>query len=282
MDDYFLIGQRKFTSRLIIGSGKYKSFQETKNALDVSGAQMITVAIARTNIGQDSKKENLLDYIDKDIYTILPNTAGCFNADEAVRVAMIARELLETNLLKLEVLLDKKSLLPNESEPLKAAEKLVKENFSVMVYTTQNILLAKDLENIGCDAIMPLGSQIGTGQGIKTPDNIRKIIEKANVPVIVDAGIRTPSDASLAMEMGCEAVLLNTSIAESKNTSLAVVAPGIAEALFATALGLLAAIPAVAAYNKFSGDMDKIGTSLDVFAQEFTTLLGRQLDEGGQ
>ena len=130
---------------------------------------------------------------------------------------MIARELLETNLLKLEVLLDKKSLLPNESETLKAAEKLVKENFSVMVYTTQNILLAKDLENIGCDAIMPLGSQIGTGQGIKTPDNIRKIIEKANVPVIVDAGIRTPSDASLAMEMGCEAVLLNTSIAESKN-----------------------------------------------------------------
>ena len=130
---------------------------------------------------------------------------------------MIARELLETNLLKLEVLLDKKSLLPNESETLKAAEKLVKENFSVMVYTTQNIQLAKDLENIGCDAIMPLGSQIGTGQGIKTPSNIRKIIEKANVPVIVDAGIRTPSDASLAMEMGCEAVLLNTSIAESKN-----------------------------------------------------------------
>ena len=217
MDDHFLIGQRKFTSRLIIGSGKYKSFQETKNALDVSGAQMITVAIARTNIGQDSNKENLLDYIDKDIYTILPNTAGCFKADEAVRVAMIARELLETNLLKLEVLLDKKSLLPNESETLKAAEKLVKENFSVMVYTTQNIQLAKDLENIGCDAIMPLGSQIGTGQGIKTPSNIRKIIEKANVPVIVDAGIRTPSDASLAMEMGCEAVLLNTSIAESKN-----------------------------------------------------------------
>ena len=215
-----IIDKKKYESRLIIGSGKYKDFEETKAALEASGAEMITVALKRTNLGQDDSQKNLLDYINPKNYKILPNTAGCFSVDEAVRVCLIARELLNDNLVKLEVLADKETLLPNERETLLAARELVNLGFSVMVYTTDNIKLAKDLEEVGCVSVMPLASPIGTGQGIKDSKNIKKIIKNANIPIIVDAGIGTASDAVIAMELGCDAVLINSAIAMSDNPVL--------------------------------------------------------------
>ena len=215
-----IIDKKKYKSRLIIGSGKYKDFEETKAALEASGAEMITVALKRTNLGQDNNQKNLLDYINPKNYKILPNTAGCFSVDEAVRVCLIARELLNDNLVKLEVLADKETLLPNERETLLAARELVNLGFSVMVYTTDNVKLAKDLEEVGCVSVMPLASPIGTGQGIKDSENIKKIIKNANIPIIVDAGIGTASDAAIAMELGCDAVLLNSAIAMSDNPIL--------------------------------------------------------------
>ena len=215
-----IIDKKKYDSRLIIGSGKYKDFEETKAALEASGAEMITVALKRTNLGQDDSQKNLLDYINPKNYKILPNTAGCFSIDEAVRVCLIARELLNDNLVKLEVLADKETLLPNERETLLAARELVNLGFSVMVYTTDNVKLAKDLEEVGCVSVMPLASPIGTGQGIKDSKNIKKIIKNANIPIIVDAGIGTASDAAIAMELGCDAVLLNSAIAMSDNPVL--------------------------------------------------------------
>ena len=215
-----IIDKKKYDSRLIIGSGKYKDFEETKAALEASGAEMITVALKRTNLGQDDSQKNLLDYINPKNYKILPNTAGCFSVDEAVRVCLIARELLNDNLVKLEVLADKETLLPNERETLLAARELVNLGFSVMVYTTDNVKLAKDLEEVGCVSVMPLASPIGTGQGIKDSKNIKKIIKNANIPIIVDAGIGTASDAVIAMELGCDAVLINSAIAMSDNPVL--------------------------------------------------------------
>ena len=216
----FLLNKKKYNSRLIIGSGKYKNFEETKKALDASGAEIITVALKRTNLGQEKKQKNLLDFINPSDYKILPNTAGCYTAEEAIRVSLIAKELLGDSLLKLEVLEDKDTLLPNENETLLAAKELVKLGFSIMVYTTDNILLAKKLEEIGCISVMPLASPIGTGQGITNPSNIKKIIKNAKIPIIIDAGIGTASDATIAMEMGCDAVLLNSAIAMSDNPVL--------------------------------------------------------------
>ena len=216
----FLINNKIYNSRLIIGSGKYKDFKQTQEALKASDAEMITVAIKRTNIGQNTNQKSLLDYINPNNYKILPNTAGCFSAEDAVRVSMLARELLNDNLIKLEVLADKNTLLPNEKETLIAAKELVGLGFSVMVYTTDNVLLANELETIGCAAVMPLASPIGTGQGIINADNIKKIIKNAKIPIIIDAGIGTASDATIAMEMGCDAVLLNSAIAMSKNPIL--------------------------------------------------------------
>tara|TARA_B100000767_G_C19775069_1_gene542112 strand:- start:4498 stop:5268 length:771 start_codon:yes stop_codon:yes gene_type:complete len=215
-----ILNNKLYKSRLIIGSGKYKDFSETKKALDSSGAEMITVAIKRTNIGQENNQENLLDHINPLKYKILPNTAGCYSADEAIRVSLLAKELLKDNLIKLEVLADKETLLPNEDETLIAAKELVKLGFSIMVYTTDNILLAKELEKIGCAAVMPLASPIGTGKGIINSNNLKEIISKANIPIIVDAGIGTASDASIAMELGCDGVLLNSAIAMSGNPIL--------------------------------------------------------------
>lgn len=206
-----------YNSRLIIGSGKYTDFSMTKKALEASGAEMITVALKRTNIGQSKNDDNLLDHIDSSKYKILPNTAGCYSAKDAIRVALLAKELLADNLIKLEVLADKDTLLPNEEETLAAAKELVKQGFAIMVYTTDNIDLAKELEEAGCIAVMPLGSPIGTGQGIKNFSNIKKIIENAKVPIIVDAGIGTASDAAIAMELGCDGVLLNSAIAMAQN-----------------------------------------------------------------
>jgi len=212
-----VLDNKSYKSRLIIGSGKYKNFEETKKALEISGAEMITVALKRTNIGQNHNDKNLLDYIDPSKYKILPNTAGCFNSEEAIRVSLLAKELLNDNLIKLEVLQDKETLLPNEKETMIAAKELVNLGFSIMVYTTDNVSLALKLEKIGCIAVMPLASPIGTGQGIVNPDNLKKIIYNANVPIIVDAGIGTASDATIAMELGCDGVLLNSAIAMAEN-----------------------------------------------------------------
>lgn len=215
-----ILNNKLYNSRLIIGSGKYKDFNETKNALKSSGAEMITVAIKRTNLGQDTNQENLLNFIDSKKYKILPNTAGCFTADDAIRVSLLGQELLGDNLVKLEVLADKDTLLPNEEETLVAAKELVKLGFSIMVYTTDNVVLARELEEIGCIAVMPLASPIGTGKGIMNSKNLKKIIYNANVPIIVDAGIGTASDATIAMELGCDGVLLNSAIAMSDNPIL--------------------------------------------------------------
>ena len=212
-----IIDNKEYTSRLILGTGKYKDFDETRSALEASGCEMVTVAIRRMNIGQDQDAKNLLDYVSPDTYTILPNTAGCYSAEEAVRTCEIAEELLNgEKLVKLEVLSRSKTLYPNIVETLKAAEILVKNNFKVMVYTTDDPIVAKELENIGCECVMPLGSAIGSGIGIINEFNIKEIIENATVPIIVDAGVGTASDACIAMELGCDGVLMNTAIACAK------------------------------------------------------------------
>lgn len=220
MEDFFTIkcksGDLKFKSRLLIGTGKYKNLEETKLALEASGAEIITVAVRRVNI--EKKGEPMLqDFIDPKKYTYLPNTAGCFTAEEAVRTLRLARELGGWNLVKLEVLSDPKTLYPNMIETIKAAKELIKDGFDVMAYTTDDPVLCKILEEEGCVAIMPLGAPIGSGLGIQNPLNIKFILENAKVPVLVDAGVGTPSDAVIAMEMGVDGVLMNTAIAAASN-----------------------------------------------------------------
>ncbi|MFT5391453.1 MAG: thiazole synthase, partial [Gammaproteobacteria bacterium] len=205
---------REFSSRLLIGTGKYKDFDETKLAIETTGAEVVTLAIRRTNIGQNPGEPNLLDYISPAKYTILPNTAGCYDAKSAVRTCRLARELLDGhNLVKLEVLADDKTLFPDIIQTLEAAETLVKDGFDVMVYTNDDPIIAKRLEEIGCVSVMPLAAPIGSGLGIRNPYNIRTIIENAQVPIIVDAGVGTASDAAIAMELGCDGVLMNTAVA---------------------------------------------------------------------
>ena len=220
-DTPFTIAGRTFNSRLLVGSGKYKDLEETKLATEASGSEIITVAIRRVNIGQNPNEESLLDVISPKQYTILPNTAGCYNAKDAVRTLLLARELLDGhNLVKLEVLGDEKTLYPNIVETLEASKILIKEGFDVMVYTSDDPIVAKELEEIGCCAIMPLASLIGSGQGIANPFNIKLIKDQANVPVLVDAGIGCASDAAEAMELGCDGVLMNSAIANAENPLL--------------------------------------------------------------
>ncbi|QTR50402.1 thiazole synthase [Candidatus Thiothrix anitrata] len=219
--DTLTIAGKTYASRLLVGTGKYRDLAETQAATQASGAQIITVAIRRTNIGQNKDEPNLLDVIPLDQYTLLPNTAGCYNVEEAVRTCRLARELLDGhNLVKLEVLGDAKTLYPDTIQTLKAAEILVKDGFDVMVYTSDDPLIARQLEQLGCVAVMPLAAPIGSGLGIRNPYNILEIIENANVPIIVDAGVGTASDAAIAMEMGCDGVLMNTAIAGAKNPVL--------------------------------------------------------------
>ena len=220
-DTPFVIAGRTFNSRLLVGSGKYKDLEETRLATENSGSEIITVAIRRTNIGQNANEESLLDVISPEEYTILPNTAGCYNAKDAVRTCLLARELLDGhNLVKLEVLGDDKTLYPNIGETLEAAKILINEDFDVMVYTSDDPIVAKELEEIGCCAIMPLGSLIGSGQGISNPFNIKLIKDNSNVPVLVDAGVGCASDAAKAMELGCDGVLMNSAIANADDPVL--------------------------------------------------------------
>lgn len=216
--DPLVIAGRAYASRLLVGTGKYKDFAQTRAAIDASAAEIITVAIRRTNIGQEPGQPSLLEVLPPDQFTILPNTAGCYTADEAVRTLRLARELLDGHaLVKLEVLGDAHSLFPNMPETLKAAETLVKEGFQVMVYCADDPIQARMLEDIGCVAIMPLASLIGSGMGILNPWNLKLIIEQAHVPVLVDAGVGTASDAAIAMELGCDGVLMNTAIAAARD-----------------------------------------------------------------
>jgi len=220
-NDPLIIAGKTYHSRLLVGSGKYQDLEQTRQATEASGAEIITVAIRRTNIGQNPGEPNLLDVVPMDKYTILPNTAGCYSADDAVRTCRLARELLDGHdLVKLEVLADEKTLFPNVLETLKAAETLIKDGFKVMVYTTDDLMIAKELEAMGCVAVMPLAAPIGSGLGIRNPYNIRFIIEELKVPVLVDAGVGTASDAAIAMELGCDGVLMNTAIAAAQNPVL--------------------------------------------------------------
>lgn len=213
-DSPLVVAGKTYQSRLLVGTGKYKDLDETRDAIEASGAEIVTVAVRRTNIGQNADEPNLLDVISPEKYTILPNTAGCYNAKDAVRTCKLARELLDGhNLVKLEVLGDQKTLYPNVTETLVAAEELIKDGFDVMVYTTDDPLIAKRLEEMGCVAVMPLGAPIGSGLGIRNPYNIKMILEQAEVPILVDAGVGTASDATIAMELGCDGVLMNTAIA---------------------------------------------------------------------
>jgi len=219
--DNLIIAGKAYSSRLLVGTGKYKDFAETHAAVEASGSQIITVAIRRTNLGQNPDEPNLLDVLPPSRYTLLPNTAGCYTVEDAVRTLRLARELLDGHsLVKLEVLGDPRTLYPNMVETVKAAEILIKEDFQVMVYTSDDPILAKQLEEIGCIAIMPLASLIGSGMGILNPWNLQIIIENAKVPVIVDAGVGTASDAAIAMELGCDGVLMNTAIAAARNPVL--------------------------------------------------------------
>ena len=216
--DPLIIAGRSFQSRLLVGTGKYTDFNETRSAIDKSGAQIVTVAIRRTNIGQNENEHSLIDFLPPKEFTYLPNTAGCYSADDAIRTLRLARELLDGhNLVKLEVLGDSKTLYPNVVETLKAAAVLIKDEFDVMVYTSDDPIIAKQLEDIGCCAIMPLASLIGSGMGILNPWNLEIIIDTLSVPVIVDAGVGTASDAAIAMELGCDGVLMNTAIATAQD-----------------------------------------------------------------
>ncbi len=215
-DDGFRVAGRTFTSRLLVGTGKYKDFEETAAAIKASGAEIVTVAVRRVNLS-DPSKPMLVDYVSPKTYTFLPNTAGCYTADEAVRTLRLAREAGGWNLVKLEVLGDQTTLYPNMPETLKAAEALIKDGFEVMVYCSDDPIQAKILEDMGCAAIMPLGSLIGSGLGILNPTTIRIIKENAKVPVLVDAGVGSASDAAVAMELGCDGVLMNTAIAHARD-----------------------------------------------------------------
>ena len=219
MEDFLEIAGKKYRSRLIVGTGKYKDFAETKRAIEVSGAEIVTVAMRRVNI-TDPNKENLLDYLDPKKYTILPNTAGCYTADDAVRTCRLAREAGIGNLVKLEVIGDDRTLFPDIPATLEAARQLIKEGFVVLPYIHDDPVTAKKLQEMGCAAVMPLAAPIGSGLGIRNPYNIRIILEHATVPVIVDAGVGTASDAAVAMEMGCDGVLMNTAIAGAREPIL--------------------------------------------------------------
>jgi len=219
--DQLVIAGKAYSSRLLVGTGKYKDFDQTRQAIEASGAEIVTVAIRRTNIGQDPNQPSLLDAVPPSKYTYLPNTAGCYTADDAIRTLRLARELLDGHdLVKLEVLGDPQSLYPNVIETIKAAEVLVNDGFKVMVYTSDDPIVAKQLEDIGCVAVMPLASLIGSGMGILNPWNLQIIIDRIKVPVVVDAGVGTASDAAIAMELGCAAVLMNTAIAGAQNPVL--------------------------------------------------------------
>ncbi len=221
MNDPLIIAGKTYSSRLLVGTGKYKDFEETRDAVDASSAEIVTVAIRRTNIGQDPKEASLLDFLPPSQFTYLPNTAGCYTADDAIRTLRLARELLDGHsLVKLEVLGDKHTLFPDMPETLKAAEVLVKDGFDVMVYCSDDPIQAKRLEEVGCCAVMPLASIIGSGMGILNPWNLRLIIDSARVPVLVDAGVGTASDAAIAMELGCDAVLMNSAISHARNPVL--------------------------------------------------------------
>lgn len=219
--DPLVIAGKVYASRLLVGTGKYKDFSETRAAVETSGAEIITVAIRRTNIGQNPDEPNLLDVLPPNRFTLLPNTAGCYTATDAVRTLRLARELLDGHsLVKLEVLGDQQTLFPDVVATMEAAKILVKEGFQVMVYTSDDPVIAKQLEEIGCVAIMPLASLIGSGMGLLNPWNLQIIIDNARVPVLVDAGVGTPSDAAIAMELGCDGVLTNTAIAGARNPVL--------------------------------------------------------------
>jgi len=221
MSDKLIIADKSYSSRLLVGTGKYKDFSETKAAIETSGAEIITIAIRRSNIGQNPNEPNLLEILPPSKYTLLPNTAGCYSAEDAVRTLRLARELLDGHsLVKLEVLGDSQSLYPNVTETITAAKTLVAEGFQVMVYTSDDPIIAKQLEDIGCVAIMPLASLIGSGMGILNPWNLQLIMERVQVPVIVDAGVGSASDAAIAMELGCAGVLMNTAIAAAQNPIL--------------------------------------------------------------
>jgi len=255
LNDSLVIAGKTYQSRLLVGTGKYKDMEETRAAIEASGAEIVTLAVRRTNIGQNPDEPNLLDVISPEKYTILPNTAGCYTAEDAVRTCKLARELLDGHdLVKLEVLGDDKTLYPNIVDTLKAAEQLVADNFKVMVYTNDDPIVAKQLEEMGCVAVMPLGSLIGSGLGILNPHNIRIIMENANVPILVDAGVGTPSDAALAMEMGCEGVLMNTAIAAAQNPVL--MASAMRKAIEAGREGYLAGRMPKKAYASASSPME--------------------------
>ncbi len=219
--DTFTVAGREFTSRLLVGTGKYKDMQETRAAIDASGAEIVTIAVRRTNMGQNKDEPNILEVLPPSEFTYLPNTAGCYDAKTAVRTCRLARELLDGhNLVKLEVLGDEKTLFPDVIATLGAAKELIKDGFDVMVYTNDDPIVAKQLEEIGCVAVMPLAAPIGSGLGIRNRLNIRTIVENAKVPILVDAGVGTASDAAVAMELGCDGVLMNTAIAAARNPIL--------------------------------------------------------------
>jgi thiazole synthase len=221
MSNTLTIANKTYNSRLLVGTGKYKDLEQTRLAIEASGAEIVTVAIRRTNIGQTPNEPNLLEVISPDKYTILPNTAGCYTAEDAVRTCRLARELLDGhNLVKLEVLGDKKTLYPDITASLEAAKILIKDDFQVMVYTNDDPIIAKRFEELGCVAVMPLAAPIGSGLGIQNPLNIMTIVENAQVPILVDAGVGTASDAAIAMELGCDGVLMNTAIAAAKQPIL--------------------------------------------------------------
>lgn len=212
-----IIGGRSFSSRLMVGTGKYKDFAETSAAILTSGAEIVTIALRRTNMGQDAGEPNILDILPPSEFTILPNTAGCYTSEDAYRTCQVARELLDgANLVKLEVLGNEKTLFPHVMGTLKAARQLVDDGFDVMVYTSDDPIVAQELESMGCVAVMPLAAPIGSGLGIQDPYKLLEIIENAQVPIIVDAGVGTASDASIAMELGCDGVLMNTAIAAAQ------------------------------------------------------------------
>ena len=220
-DGPLIVAGVSYRSRLLVGTGKYRDFDQTRDAIEASGAEIVTVAVRRTNIGQKPGEPNLLDFLSPEKFTILPNTAGCFDAKSAVRTCRLARELLDGHdLVKLEVLGDEKTLFPHVTDTLVAAEELIKDGFKVMVYTNDDPIVAKRLEDMGCVAVMPLAAPIGSGLGIRNPYNILTIVENAGVPILVDAGVGTASDAAIAMELGCDGVLMNTAIAQAKNPVL--------------------------------------------------------------
>jgi len=221
ISDPLIVAGKSYRSRLLVGTGKYRDLEQTRLAIEASGAEIVTVAIRRTNIGQNPDEPNLLDVIPPSRYTLLPNTAGCYSADDAVRTCRLARELLDGHdLVKLEVLGDEQTLFPHIPETLKAARQLIDDGFKVMVYTNDDPVIARELGDMGCVAVMPLAAPIGSGLGIRNPYNIMFIVQEAKVPILVDAGVGTASDAAVAMELGCDGVLMNTAIAAARNPVL--------------------------------------------------------------